>query len=354
MMEPHVYTTETMADWRLALDRFRPSCRDVYYGPAYYRSWMDHEAAEPVCLHVIADGIDFLYPFFRKVILDAAGSWRGYDIFSAYGYGGMIASVPVAAVPAETREKVNRVVDDWCAQTGVIAEFVRQNPLFCGPRGPLRRAENAIVRRNVYRRYADGRAIASTSARRNVRKARRNGLKAVVDTDLATVDHFNRLYAETAVRVGMRPYYFFGAAYTTAVSRWLGNSAMLVNIEKDAEVVAASLVMKEGPYTTYHLSGSAAGHRKYYPNDLLLATLVDMGDNGPSSVLSLGGGLGSGPDDALFAFKNRFGNETCPVTVGKNVHDTLAYGRLCDAWAKQYPHLREPYGHFFLKYRMTQ
>ncbi len=351
-----LYTNETMNDWDRILHGFPPSCRDVYYCPSYYRTWADHEAAEPMCLHVAKGGIDFLYPFFRKSIPAVTGSRKVFDIFSAYGYGGMIASVPASEVPGNCLVGVNRVVDDWCRQNGVIAEFVRQNPLFSGPQGPLRRAHNTTVRENVYRRYDNGAGItiASASARRNVRKARGHGLRAEVDADLSTAGSFNRLYAGTSRRIGMHPYYHFGSAYTAAVTRWMAGTARLLNIMLEESVIAAAMVFQSGPYSTYHLSGSEARWQKHYPNDLLLATLVEMAFTGPSSVLSFGGGLGCAPDDALFAFKQRFGNETRPVGVGKNIHDAETYRALCDDWARRYPHLRERYRNHFLKYRVTQ
>ena len=348
------FTKETMDAWRDVVDRFPPSCKDVYYGPDYYRTWMDHESADPMCLHIISDGIDFLYPFFRAPIERRQTLSAVYDIFSAYGYGGMIASIPAHQIPATCLAKVNDEVDAWCARNGVIAEFVRQNPLFSNQCGPLRRAYNVTVRRNVYRRYDTAVAITSASARRNVKKAVRCGLRARVDTAMETLEDFDRLYADTATRVGMPPYYHFGDTYSSAVSRCLNGDAMLLNIEHEDMVVASSMVFQTGPFTTYHLSGSDARYQKYYPNDLLLATLVEMADSGADAVLSFGGGLGNADDDALFAFKNRFGNMVLPVTVGKNIHDERAYAELCETWALNYPHLRERYENHVLKYRMTQ
>jgi serine/alanine adding enzyme len=353
MVDMNVYTTETIDAWRMALDRFPPACKDVYYRPEYFMTWAAHEAAAPHCLHLSADGLDFLYPFFRKPIDAEDGDSMACDIFSAYGYGGMIASAPPTAVSSVTLARVNRKIDEWCREYRVVAEFVRQNPLFTSAGKPLRDAGHTIVRRNVYRYFSQGRRIENANTRRKVSKARRSGLEAVIDVDLTTLPDFDRLYRQTAERIGMAPYYLFGSSYTSAVDRWMRGSAVLVNIVSEGTPVAASLVFQDGPFTTYHLSGSDARYLKRYPNDLLLASLVDMADVGVGSVLSLGGGLGNDPEDSLYAFKKRFGNITLPVSIGKNVHNEKQYRRLCDAWADAHPHLVARYRHYFLKYRMA-
>ena len=353
-MEAYLYGTNSLDRWRAVIESLPPCCRDIYYWPEYYQTWMDHESADPMCLHMIHNGIDFLYPFFRKTIDGERESQKIYDIFSAYGYGGMIASKPAHAVPTRSLDKVNTYIDQWCAQNGIVAEFVRQNPLFVGPLGPLRRADNTVVRYNVYRTYDKDQTLRSASARRNIRKAKKHGLKIVFDRKMNSVDDFNRLYTETARRINMHPYYLFGEAYTDAVARLMRNVAMFVNVVLETNIIASAMIFKQGHFTTYHLSGSATRCRKLYPNELLLAALIELADGGPMSVLSFGGGLTCAVDDPLFEFKNRFGNDARPVTIGKNLHDSRRYHRLCTKWEQQYPQLKDKYQNYFLKYRLVQ
>jgi hypothetical protein len=266
----------------------------------------------------------------------------------------MIASVPAAEVPAGMLESVNAQIDAWCRENGIVAEFIRQNPLFRCASGYLRRAENTTVRRNIYRFFDGGRAIASASARRNIRKARKNGLEVAVDGNMRRMADFDRLYAETADRIGMHPYYLFGSGYTASVARLMGDRATLFHVLLDGRAIASSLVFKSKPFCAYHLSGSDTRYRKLYPNDLLLSAILEWADDGPGSVLSFGGGLNDREDDNLYQFKKRFGNSTRSVEVGKNVHDMRTYRAVCDRWEAEHPCLKEKYRNYFLKYRMLQ
>lgn len=351
-MDLKVYTLDNEDQWNRTLaDHFQDRV-DIYYRPCYLRSWITHELAEPICLHLQENDKHWLYPFFKKEIPNSGESEPYYDIISAYGYGGIVSNRSISQIPDEFRISANLEIDNWCQQHRIVAEFIRENPLLGEKDRYYRNISHSIVRQNVYAHTNESYKIGSRSARRNVNKAIRGGLEIVVDNHLDTIENFSRLYLRTAKRLKMDRYYYFDHGYFRAVRQHLKPWSRIINIVTDGRAVAAALIFLSSGYATYHLSCSDERHLNCYPNDLLLKAVVEASIKDGVDFLSLGGGMSTNSGDSLFAFKRRFGTEVHPVYIGKRVHQEYKYDYLCGQWEKEHPNLVEHYRNYFLKYRI--
>ena len=351
-MKLRVYQSDESNKWNSVLRERFGNQVDVYYRPEYLQSWVACENAEPICLHLIEGDLHFLYPFFKKEIALPDEKDKYYDIYSAYGYGGMICNCEGKHPDASDLAVANNLVDNWCHKHHIVAEFIRQNPLLGSGDRYLRSSSTVEVRQNAYAGIDRNYHIPSTSARRNINKARRKGLKVYVDHDLSTMDRFAELYHQTSIRLKMDAYYDFGKKYFQDVKDRLGPWSKIVNVLEGDKIVAASIVYLSGQFGTYHLSCSDESALKLRPNDFLLASIVKEIQKYGAKWLNFGGGMTKDPDDSLLAFKKRFGSIVRKVHIGKKVHLPAIYEKLCSSWEKRHPDLAEQYRHFFLKYRI--
>jgi hypothetical protein len=343
-----IYTPETADRWEAAFAAFPPSCRTLFHAPAYVLSWAEYESGAPVCLHLRLGERNFLYAFYVKPVPGPLG--RGLsDIESPYGHGGLLCDAPDPD-PA-LLEKANDAIDDWCAGQGIVAEFVREYP----GRPYLRRSRKLQVRHNLFHRYVPGQDFAAAikkRARRDAAAARKRGCTASVRCGTQGLEAFEPLYAGLCRDKGLVESHGFGEPYFRGVRRHLARESLLVSVEAEGKLVAASLALRREDALVYHLSASLPEGKALLANDLLLYSLLEHGAGAGCAYAFLGGGLSDSPEDSLYRFKEKFATDAVATHIGVKVHDQAAYERLCADWERRNPEKAARYGRFFLKYRM--
>jgi Acetyltransferase (GNAT) domain len=352
-MNTALFETSHGAEWDRHLARF-PSA-DVYHAAGY------HEAHERngdgrAFAYLAEDGGEALfYPFLLRPIEQVAGervaeNWT--DIETVYGYSGPLASSDDAAFLARAWEGFDR----WCGDRGVIAEFVRFNPLSrnCGFRNPhcaVRRDRETVAlslagsEEDLWARY-------SSTHRNMVRKAIHRGLTVAEVAVGEGLADFARLYAATMQRVGARPYYSFSPAYLTSLADALGDALRLFAVRDGGTMVAAALFLLHADRLHYHLAGSDPAYRAAAANNLLLHGAALWARERGLRHLHLGGGRSSDASDPLFRFKASVGRERLPFHFGTRVHDEAAYADLCDRWRRR--RTAAPRPAYFLLYRLEE
>jgi lipid II:glycine glycyltransferase (peptidoglycan interpeptide bridge formation enzyme) len=73
-----------------------------------------------------------------------------------------------------------------------------------------------------------------------------------------------------------------------------------------------------------------------------------------ATLANFGGGTTADDDDKLFRYKKKFSSNIKEVYIGKKIIDPSAYASIIRQWEGRYPHLKEKYSNFFLKYRQTE
>lgn len=333
--------------WTNALKNIPPENYDINFLPDWHRTWIEYEEAEPVCLYLIIEGIHFLYPFLKKRVPYGVSGAEFYDVQSAYGYGGIIASE--SKLSEKIIYRLNEVIDKWLTSNNVIAEFIRIHPLFsyC-----LRNAELIRVRRNVYVDQFDNYFIPSKQARQNISKAVSSGLAIEYDDQFEHLDKFIKLYNITAARLEMNSYYRFTESYFNAVKRHLLIHSTLIHIKHENEFIAGGLYQHLNSTANIHLAGSNFAYQHLRPNDLLFKASIELSIKNGVKSLCLGGGTSNDSNDSLFRFKAKYGTNIKEVLIGKKIHNPIVFQRAISEWKERYPELAIKHKGYFLKYRL--
>ncbi|RXJ82213.1 peptidoglycan bridge formation glycyltransferase FemA/FemB family protein [Arcobacter sp. F2176] len=342
-----VYTISDKLKWDERISSFDDEKLDIYYLPEYYQTWIEHEKAEPICIYCEINNSKFLYPFFKKEIKRYELDAKYYDIFSAYGYGGVVSDV---------KEKTDRKIfnyefNRWCKNNNIIAEFIRENPSINKLDNFIRDAEYLKVRTNVFLKSTDNYKIPSKSRRNYIKQAIKNNLSIQIDENLETIDSFTKLYNMTAKRLDMDKSYLFNDNYFNNHKKYFIANTKIINILFEDKIISSSMFYYGFKKTIYHLSGSDFKYKKLYPNELLMQAMINESKKINNSLLSLGGGTTDNPEDKLFKYKNRFGDNLRDVYIGKKVHNENIYKNICKQWEVNYSDVVSKYKNFFLKYR---
>ncbi len=334
-------------EWEKALEHIPVSNKDLNYTPQWFRSWIEHEKAEPFCLYLEFEGYHILYPFFLSKITNYDLNHDYFDIQSAYGYGGVIANSN--HIPPFIEAKFNSLTDEWLHDNNVIAEFIRENPLI---KSIKRDASYSIVRQNVYVETNSDYKIPDKQARQNVNKAINNGLTILYDTDLNYLQEFTDLYKKTADRLEMLPYYHFENSYFDNILKLLKEYTTLIHILLNDQIIASGLYFLYNDRATLHLVGSDANCLNLRANDLLYSAAIQFSIKGGAKTLNVGGGTSNDPADTLFRFKSKYSKIWKPVMIGKKILNSEVFNKLTDYWEKGHPQLVDKYEKYFLKYRI--
>jgi hypothetical protein len=338
--------------WRECLDLFPPERVDVYYHPAYCASWLGWEDGTAIALAANDDGTQFLYCFLLSPLpWSVDPHWR-YDAQSFYGYGGIVTSTPAHQ---EQLERFNNAVDRWMLDHGVVAEFIRANPLLHATPSDARLADYHHVRTNVYAIPPQKMlTMLDAATRRNVRKALRAGIQIERMTAAQGARIFAKLYQHTVERLGMEAFYRFPDSYFEHCQKYLTEEVEYRVAHLGGEPIAALMLLVSKKTITYHLGASDERWWHVRPNDLLFASLLEDAAQRGYSTVSFGGGTTLDSTDTLFRYKRKFGNVVHPVYVGFRIHHLPTYERLCAQWELEHPDYVERYRRYFLRYRGGQ
>jgi lipid II:glycine glycyltransferase (peptidoglycan interpeptide bridge formation enzyme) len=184
-----------------------------------------------------------------------------------------------------------------------------------------------------------------------IRKAEKNGILIEETTrreDLAT---FTNIYLDTMEKNQAHAKYLFPQIFYERTMDLLQDTISLFVAKYQEKIIAASLFMHQYDYIHYHFSGSDKNYRQYAPNNLLLWTVIQWGQQKGYKTFHLGGGLGQ--DESLFRFKAGFSDERARFCTASIIHDTETYQRLNklkDALDKKKTSQEEP-SSFFPYYR---
>jgi hypothetical protein len=305
--------------------------REVHAHPEYVRLYEDE--GRPLC--ALADGV--LYPFLlRELPLGAEGA----DIVTPYGYGGAFRTGEADA------DAFWSGFDAWAAERGVVSELVRFS-LFAERLVPYPGArEQRLV--NVVRDLAPAEDELwmdyEHKVRKNVKKARRSGLRVEIDETGARLDDFLRLYEHTLTRREAHDRYRFPRVFFEGIRRRLAGHFVYAHVLDGDRVVSSELALVSATSAYSFLGGTDDETFAERPNDLLKVELFRWAQAAGKRRFVLGGGFRA--DDGVFRYKRSFApGGLVPFEIGMRVLDRDAY----DALTERAGGPREP--GFFPAYR---
>ncbi|TFE01712.1 lipid II:glycine glycyltransferase FemX [Jeotgalibacillus salarius] len=315
--------------WNQAMEQFQQI--DGYYTFSYGQAFAIREEGELMAVYFEAERVKLFYSFIKRKI-DGV-DMDVYDLVSPYGYGGPHIECQRGNSVSEVLPEFLKCFRKFCLENNIVTETIRYHPLYGN--GELFKNDLPVdyVRKTVGVDLSPSldeiRMGYSSSNRRNIRAAIRNGLSCeVVPKTERNIRLFTEMYHETMKRNEAAPYYFFSEELLhLQLEDTSTNKTELLFVEHKGKIVGGAILMIGPKYAYYHLGASLSEALLLRPNNLLFDFMVKRAREEGAEVLYLGGGTGE--NDSLFRFKASF-SQGCHYNfyVGKVIHDSDLYTRI--------------------------
>ena len=341
---------EVKSSWRSELSLIPPENKTVYFTEEYVSAYQSEKIRSEAFIYQENESC-FILPYLRQAfVLNKEELW---DFETPYGYGGGISNTTNSLFLTNAWKSFNQ----YAQESKCIAGFIRFDPMI---------KNNELAKSSSFSSFFDRHTVAIDltltdediflkeihSKHRNViRKAEKNNLEFVVDTELKYLSDFVDIYTETMSRLGADEFFDFGENHYKKLMNGLqGNSFFSVVLLND-EVISIAIIMLDELYGHYHLAGSKLEYLKYSPNNFLLfKTAIYLKSLG-KVAFHIGGGTSSDESNSLFKFKKRFSKSLQRFYIGKKVFCESEYNEICNNWANENPEKAETLKNITLKYR---
>ena len=329
--------------------------REVAAHPAYVRLFA-RSADKVICVaREWADG-GVLFPFIcRPLRLEPwADAEEPYsDLITPYGYGGPFAW---GMTPDRTKEFWISF-EEWFKSANIVTTFSRLS-LFPDQLTDIP-YETVVERQNVVRTLD-----LSTEAtwmeyahkvRKNVTRARKEGVRIEFDEDDRRIDDFLYVYENTMDRREAGDGYYFGRHFFENVCRDLpGQYAFFYAIYQE-KVISTELVLVSSDNLYSFLGGTVADYFPLRPNDLLKHEVIEWGRQRGKKAFVMGGGFEE--TDGIFRYKLAFAPKgAVEFRLGRWTHDNVANERLVEQrrkWELEQGKTWSPKPTYFPQYRAS-
>jgi len=302
--------------------------REVWAHPGYAALYED-DATRALCAAWQADEGCVLYPLLLRDLRGEPFHVEASDTITPYGYGGPFfwgtarEAVAAAFWPA---------YDAWAAEQSIVSEFVRL-ALFDDELLPHPGEREQMLVNVVRDLEPDADALwmdVDHKVRKNVKKARRSGVRIEFDTQGARLDDFLRLYQHTLDRRDAPERYHFSRTFFEAIHARLPGQFVYVHALHDDRVVSSELALVSERNVYSFLGGTLSDAYELRPNDLLKYELILWSKAAGKSRFVLGGGYE--PDDGIFRYKRSFAPRgLIPFFVGRRVLEPVLYRDLTES-----------------------
>jgi CelD/BcsL family acetyltransferase involved in cellulose biosynthesis len=314
--------------WTAGWEAFLPARLNPFASSAYISVLRDVLGQDARLFALSHGGERIGYP----LILRPAGEYC--DTVSPDYTGPLAASRPSEEAAAAFRHAFS----DMCRETGIVAEFAHIHPWQC--RTELLHAEGLETNREIV--YVDlawdeeklWRESFAHSARKNVKRAELEGVRAFEAAGPGDIREFHRIYDMTMRRNNAAARYHFPAAFFLALFDRLRDQARFTMAEYKGSVVAGTLYLHDDQDVYSFLGGADHTWQHLRPTNLIIHDTILWGRRMAKSRLILGGGYR--PDDGILRFKSTFSPLRRRFSVYKRIHNHEAYDALCAAFVRRW------------------
>jgi hypothetical protein len=297
--------------------------REPHAHPAYARLYED-AGTRALCAAWSSDRGSVLYPFLLRDLRPLGA--EAADVITPYGYGG----------PFFWGEDRNAVADEfwagfaeWARAAHVVSEFVRfslfEDELLPYPGDREQKLVNVV--RDLEPDPDELWMDVERKVRKNVKKARRSGVRVEFDDTGARLDDFLRLYLDTLARREAPERYGFSREFFERIRDELPGLFVYVHALHGDEVVSSELVLLSERSAYSFLGGTNPDAFQLRPNDLLKYELILWAKAAGKSRFVLGGGYQEG--DGIFRYKRSFAPRgLVPFFAGRRILEPDLYAEL--------------------------
>jgi hypothetical protein len=306
---------------------------DVFYLNGYVKAFEQENPVngEPILL-VYDNGEDYaINVVFRRDIgkvsefAEKIREGKYFDLISPYGYGGFIGKISDYGT-------LDLVYEEYCREKGYVSEFVRfelfseYSKHYADKDGYVESRTHNVIR-NLQIPLDEIWMDFKHKVRKNVKKAKRNGLQIIIDETGEYLDDFISVYYDTMQRTHAEKTFFFSKNFFKKINEMSGNFAYFY-VKFEDRIISAELVIYGAENCYSYLGGTDQAYFEIRPNDFLKYEVIKWAKEKGMKNYVLGGGYGS--DDGIFQYKTCLApGGIVPFYIGKKILDFDVYDELC-------------------------
>ncbi len=324
---------------------------EVFALPEYTRIFCNNRE-RALCLYWREEQGGVLLPLIMRPLYVEPwqnGECSAVDLISPYGYGG-----PFVWGKADI-EGFWDAFHVWALENGAVSCFIRISLFYAYDhlfKGKIIENSINIVRsldlssEEIWMDYEH-------KVRKNVNKARREGVQVEIDPNGKRLDEFLNIYYSTMDRrSAARTYYFDRTFFDTLIRTLKGNYAFF-HAMHDNKIISTELVLISEKNIYSFLGGTIAESFELRPNDLLKHEIILWGQRNGKKSFVMGGGYDG--QDGIFRYKQSFAPEgQVPFRTGRIIFDQKAYDFLVkrrSSWEAEQGREWKPNDDYFPAYR---
>ncbi|MDZ7721975.1 MAG: GNAT family N-acetyltransferase [candidate division KSB1 bacterium] len=344
--------------WKECFQKLPLEQQDVYYTPEYYELYENYGDGKAQCFVFEKDGEIALYPFLMNSVNELGYDLDDtyFDIQGAYGYNGVLSS----SYDKKFIDSFYNVVDDYCINNNVVAEFTRFQPVLGNDRfdngywNIIYDRTTVFIKLSEYDDLDDiWQKAYSKEARKNCRKAEKQQLYHTLAEDKDEFSRFYNLYLETMQYIQSTDYYLFSEEFFRQIAD-LKQQQELILVWKENQLLGCFSILFTKHYAHNFLSAGSVNHRKLPINDYMQNLAIQKAFDKGCRYIHFGGGNSKNEYDSLFKFKSKFSKSRLNFKIGKKIHHDKIYQEVKQQWEHKYPKHYNQNKHRLLGYRDIQ
>ena len=225
--------------------------------------------------------------------------------------------------------------EKYCKENRIVSEFIRFHPIVGNANDFKDMYHVSYIRNTVGTNLADFvdpfQSEFSKSCRKNIRRALKAGVSYRITKNPSNLDNFKKIYYSTMDRNKADDFYYFDDDYFQQCLKLLREHLLLVEAVYEDQIIAAGLYFVYDKTIHIHLSGTLSEFLHLSPAYILRYAVTDWGKENGYQLIHHGGGRSNSPNDNLYLFKKRFGQNTeFKFHIGKKVWNEEIYKELCN------------------------
>jgi len=348
--------------WNKYLFRFPAHYHDINFTSQYHRM-MELKGDGEAELFVVEDSEKlFFHPYMINEIKNIGSinlKSKISDIQSVFGYTGPIVNTDDEVFIHNS----SALFEEFCKNRGVVAEFIRFNPLLKNQFLLNNSKSLKIIDLKPYVTidlsppYTAISQNYSRNLRRIIRKVKTiSGWHWVISKENSVTNDIINLLEKRLQEKKARSFKFYNSDYSDHLYNLIlknGCGFAAIDDHTNKIIVGAIFVYLNDSVYFLHSARDIEDSR----SSLINSYIVDQGiqyfkQEGFSSFF-FGGGVSNSSDDSLLKYKESFSEHIDDFYIGKGIFDKEEYTNLCEIWESQFPNLKDEGKNLVLKYRMT-
>ncbi len=326
---------ESEREWNRWFDRAeRPG---VYHNPAYL-IYVGKYYGKQSELFVFGSKSDFIYyPYWKESVdglraAETAGiRGQGYqDIVSSWYYGGPVLKLKNPEFGPALLDRFVTRFHEHCLEQGIVTEFIRFDPGLRNDRLFDGRLPSVFNRETVYvpldRTMEEIIKGLSSSKRRNIRRAVKEGIEVVPTSHPEDMEKFVRIYRAEMERKKAPPHLMYSKDFIIDLLVDRTDCFTLMKAVRKDEFLGGFMIAHQGTRAHHFLSATDPPYWPLRVNDLLFFNAVMWARDRGYSVFDFQGGR-----PGVFRFKAGFAPTRGVFKTASVIHNKSVYHGLIRA-----------------------